>query len=200
MLSLAGVCKCELFYCISFTWSACLLPAFLMRQTLNVSLFGEERDLSQKLKRQTKSVLHEDERVTSFPWLSQAQPQNCSPIGRWDSNSCSLIGRLDRQTLRATQIEFREFNRGVCVYVSSWRSFLACFRPALVSVVEGYVCFWPSGRCFGQCVCVCVWDTDRFFCLPVETDDYAEIIDEEDTYTMPSSKYPHSCCLWSVCV
>uniref|UniRef100_A0A671S5R9 Focal adhesion kinase 1 n=1 Tax=Sinocyclocheilus anshuiensis TaxID=1608454 RepID=A0A671S5R9_9TELE len=26
-----------------------------------------------------------------------------------------------------------------------------------------------------------------------ETDDYAEIIDEEDTYTMPSSKYPHSC-------
>lgn len=25
-----------------------------------------------------------------------------------------------------------------------------------------------------------------------ETDDYAEIIDEEDTYTMPSSKYTHT--------
>ena len=26
-----------------------------------------------------------------------------------------------------------------------------------------------------------------------ETDDYAEIIDEEDTYTMPSSKLTHKC-------
>uniref|UniRef100_A0A8C2FBE1 Uncharacterized protein n=1 Tax=Cyprinus carpio TaxID=7962 RepID=A0A8C2FBE1_CYPCA len=42
--------------------------------------------------------------------------------------------------------------------------------------------------------------TDRCcFCLPAETDDYAEIIDEEDTYTMPSSKYPRSCHLLSVC-
>uniref|UniRef100_A0A8C1SZ49 Protein tyrosine kinase 2aa n=1 Tax=Cyprinus carpio TaxID=7962 RepID=A0A8C1SZ49_CYPCA len=32
-------------------------------------------------------------------------------------------------------------------------------------------------------------DTDRCcFCLPAETDDYAEIIDEEDTYTMPSTQ------------
>uniref|UniRef100_A0A673GA21 Focal adhesion kinase 1 n=1 Tax=Sinocyclocheilus rhinocerous TaxID=307959 RepID=A0A673GA21_9TELE len=31
--------------------------------------------------------------------------------------------------------------------------------------------------------------TDRCcFCLPAETDDYAEIIDEEDTYTMPSTQ------------
>uniref|UniRef100_A0A673G7T8 Focal adhesion kinase 1 n=1 Tax=Sinocyclocheilus rhinocerous TaxID=307959 RepID=A0A673G7T8_9TELE len=30
-------------------------------------------------------------------------------------------------------------------------------------------------------------------CSRGKTDDYAEIIDEEDTYTMPSSKYPHSC-------
>lgn len=50
----------------------------------------------------------------------------------------------------------------------------------------------------------CVWhqrrlDAARLF-VPsplcsgsVETDDYAEIIDEEDTYTMPSSKYKHTC-------
>lgn len=31
------------------------------------------------------------------------------------------------------------------------------------------------------CACVCV-------CHVSETDDYAEIVDEEDTYTMPSSK------------
>uniref|UniRef100_A0A673LLJ6 Protein tyrosine kinase 2aa n=1 Tax=Sinocyclocheilus rhinocerous TaxID=307959 RepID=A0A673LLJ6_9TELE len=32
-------------------------------------------------------------------------------------------------------------------------------------------------------------NTDRCcFCLPAETDDYAEIIDEEDTYTMPSTQ------------
>uniref|UniRef100_A0A671KKZ1 non-specific protein-tyrosine kinase n=1 Tax=Sinocyclocheilus anshuiensis TaxID=1608454 RepID=A0A671KKZ1_9TELE len=34
-----------------------------------------------------------------------------------------------------------------------------------------------------------IGNTDRCcFCLPAETDDYAEIIDEEDTYTMPSTQ------------
>lgn len=34
---------------------------------------------------------------------------------------------------------------------------------------------------------VIIWGL-RFPFLSTETDDYAEIIDEEDTYTMPSSK------------
>lgn len=38
----------------------------------------------------------------------------------------------------------------------------------------------PGGQVFNLFQHICF--------LPTETDDYAEIIDEEDTYTMPSSK------------
>uniref|UniRef100_A0A8C1SSW8 non-specific protein-tyrosine kinase n=1 Tax=Cyprinus carpio TaxID=7962 RepID=A0A8C1SSW8_CYPCA len=64
----------------------------------------------------------------------------------------------------------------------------------LSAVSQSFIVRAQKGTSSSRCCTVgCLYsrDTDRCcFCLPAETDDYAEIIDEEDTYTMPSSKYP----------
>ncbi len=81
---------------------------------------------------------------------------------------------------------------------SSWRSFLAGW-PALVCVVEGSVCLgWCSDR-VGVSLAGVVWETDH--CCSVSCRNRRLCRDHRwgDTYTMPSSKYPHSCCLLSVC-
>lgn len=49
-------------------------------------------------------------------------------------------------------------------------------------MVNQFLCHHLYQVCFNVLLlCVCV-------CHVSETDDYAEIVDEEDTYTMPSSK------------
>lgn len=47
-----------------------------------------------------------------------------------------------------------------------------------------YSCDNPDTLYLPLCVCVC----SSYPLFVAETDDYAEIVDEEDTYTMPSSK------------
>ncbi|XP_057210376.1 protein tyrosine kinase 2aa isoform X2 [Triplophysa rosa] len=59
-----------------------------------------------------------------------------------------------------------------------------CVCVCVRACVRACVCVVSEWALFGPCVCV----TDHCFFLSAETDDYAEIIDEEDTYTMPSTE------------
>uniref|UniRef100_A0A9J8CA61 non-specific protein-tyrosine kinase n=1 Tax=Cyprinus carpio carpio TaxID=630221 RepID=A0A9J8CA61_CYPCA len=63
----------------------------------------------------------------------------------------------------------------------------------LNAVSQSFIVRPQKGTSASQCCIVGCSEnrgkTDRCcFCLPAETDDYAEIIDEEDTYTMPSTQ------------
>lgn len=70
----------------------------------------------------------------------------------------------------------------------AWASFIHAIVNASQQCQIGGCDLLINGRCCSGDVFVCF---SRNSSIPpfTETDDYAEIIDEEDTYTMPSSKY-----------
>lgn len=93
---------------------ALLLPAFLMTQTLRCN-YLEKRVTSPKNKNAELNLfcMKTKESLPS-PRFLEHNHRAALRLAGLDRQSCSLIGRLDRQTLRASQIEFRGFKREKC--------------------------------------------------------------------------------------